>query len=98
MLIKELILENNDVNYFRREAWIDAGNRRPEVKKFDLLMISPENYYNFTHPWHPNLDPYLEEVWSYEQTGQKIAKLYKIKIEGNKNATNAWIQNNFSYW
>ena len=39
-----------------------------------------ENYNNLTHPWKSDINQYLEEVWSYSERDQKIAKLYKINL------------------
>jgi hypothetical protein len=67
------------VKYIQQNTWIDPTMRSNRVKTFDVLIISPENYNNFTNPWKSDLNEYLEEVWSYEQSGQKMAVLYKVK-------------------
>jgi hypothetical protein len=72
-------LDENGVKYYRVDWWVDPCQHKP--KKFDLLMISTENYRNSVKPWKKDLDPYLEEVWNYSSDGQKIAILYKINIE-----------------
>jgi len=69
-----------NVSFFYQHTWLDPSLKSEDFKKLDLLFISPENYYNATHPWKPDLDLYLEEVWIYKQNGEKIAILYKIKI------------------
>ncbi|MFH0906096.1 MAG: hypothetical protein V1824_02050, partial [archaeon] len=75
---KSILIANNikfkDMNY-----WLDPYGRREEVKKFDILMITPDNYRSFEKPWNTNLDSYLTEVWSYDENGTKTAILYKIK-------------------
>ena len=73
-------LERYDVKYFQENTWVDPTMRHSNIKKFDVIIVSPQNYDNFTNPWRNDLDPYLEEVWSYEQSGQKIAILYKVKV------------------
>ncbi|MBA2861804.1 hypothetical protein HNP90_000683 [Methanococcus maripaludis] len=72
-------LDENEVKYYRVDWWVDPSLH--DVSKFDLLMISPENYRNPVKPWKEDLDPYLEEVWNYSVDGQKIAVLYKIRVE-----------------
>lgn len=73
------ILEENGIKYFQQHTWLDPGARYDDVIKYDLLFVSPENYRSVDKPWKADLDPYLEEVWNYQQNGQKIAVLYKIK-------------------
>ena len=77
---KERILKENDIKYFIQTTWVDPAIKGEGIPKFKLIFISPENYYNNTHPWGKNLDLYMDEVWSYNQQNQKIAKLYKISI------------------
>lgn len=75
------ILSKNNIKYFVQNTYVDPALQGENFPKFDLIFISPDNYHNQTNPWNPNLNPYLEEVWSYEVSGQKIAKLYKVNIE-----------------
>lgn len=74
------ILKNNGIKYFQQHTWLDPGARYDDVIKYDLLFVSPENYRSAEKPWKADLDPYLKEVWSYINNGQKIAILYEIKI------------------
>ncbi|XRO74681.1 hypothetical protein ACO3TA_04630 [Methanocaldococcus sp. 28A] len=73
-------LDKYGVKYIPMYYWIDPSTRYPNVRKFHILIISPQNYYNFTNPWKPDLNKYLVEVWNYTYNGQKIAVLYKINI------------------
>ncbi|MEK6938123.1 MAG: hypothetical protein AABX04_03690 [Nanoarchaeota archaeon] len=75
------ILEKNEIKYFQQHTWLDPGARYEDVVKYDLLFVSPDNYRSAEKPWKADLDPYLEEVWNYQQNGQKIAVLYKINIK-----------------
>lgn len=68
-------LNDNGVKYFIEMSWVDPVIRGERQK---IIFISPENYHNASHPWNPNLDKLMEEVWSYDANGQTIAKLYKI--------------------
>ncbi|AEK19379.1 hypothetical protein GYY_02480 [Methanococcus maripaludis X1] len=77
--IYEKKLDENGVKYYRVDWWVDPSLH--DVSKFDLLMISPENYRNSVKPWKEDLDPYLEEVWNYSVEGHKIAVLYKMRVE-----------------
>ena len=74
------LLEQNNVSYFVKNDYVDPSLKSEYHPTFDLIFVSPENYHNFTNPWNTNLNPYLEEVWSYEQNGMKIAVLYEINI------------------
>ncbi|MBI4983234.1 hypothetical protein HZC32_01145, partial [Candidatus Woesearchaeota archaeon] len=72
------ILQNNGIAYFQQHTWLDPAAKYPEAVQYDLLFVSPKNYRSFDKPWKADLDPYLEEVWSYINNEQKIAVLYKI--------------------
>lgn len=76
------ILNENEISYWTAKDAIfePAMQDNPKAQKMDIIYVDPTNYNNFTHPWHPNLEPYLEEIWSYEQQGTSIARLYKIII------------------
>ncbi|AIJ04901.1 hypothetical protein JH146_0050 [Methanocaldococcus bathoardescens] len=74
-------LDKYGVKYIPMNFWIDPSCRNDNIRKFNILVISPQNYYNFTNPWKPDLNKYLVEVWNYTYNGQKIAALYKIKVD-----------------
>ena len=76
--IKEL--EEYNITYIPMHFWIDPAQRRDTIRKYDLLVVSPQNYFNFTHPYKPDLNKYLKQVWSYTYRGQKIAVLYKVEV------------------
>ena len=73
-------LDKYNVSYYPEHTWMDPACAGEHIRKFDILIISPKNYYNNTNPWKPDLNQYLEEVWSYSENGQKIAVLYKVKV------------------
>jgi len=75
---KEATLSSYNISYFKQYTWVDPALKGDTYKQFDLLFISPQNYYNFTHPWKPGLDNYLQEVWNYSSNGNVISRLYKI--------------------
>jgi len=74
-------LKENNISYAVDYFWFDPAYQGEDVPKLKGIVISPDNYYNFTHPWKPDIDKYLEEVWSYDYQGQKMAVLYKIKAD-----------------
>lgn len=74
----EATLSSYNISYFKQYTWVDPALKGDTYKQFDLLFISPQNYYNFTHPWKPGLDNYLQEVWNYTSNGAVIGRLYKI--------------------
>ncbi len=74
-------LDANGVLYTPMTTWIDPAVKGPKVRLYDVLIIGPENYeMTGEGPWKNDLDPYLEEVFSQEAGGQKIAVLYKLNI------------------
>jgi hypothetical protein len=74
-------LEKYGIKYIPMNFWLDPASRNKDVRKFNILIVSPENYHNLTNPWNPDLNKYLIEVWNYTYDGKKIAALYKIKVE-----------------
>ncbi len=75
-------LGGNGVKYQAMHTWIDPAMKGDHIRQYDLLLVSPENYQSFEHPWNSNLDPYLEKVWEYEDNGVIYGVLYKINIGG----------------
>lgn len=71
-------LDSNRINYTAMVYWVDPAVRADNIRKFPLLMISSENYRSLEEPWEPQLNPYLELVWSYKENGQIIAALYEV--------------------
>jgi len=76
-------LEENGVRYMVRNTYIDPFLRTTSLRsryhpKFDLIIVSADNYTDVTHPWNPNLDPLLTEIWSYEPGSRKLAALYAV--------------------
>ena len=75
-------LDKYGVKYMAMDWWVDPSMHT--VPKMNLLLISPQNYHTYINPWNPDLNQYLEEVWSYSKNGQKIAVLYKVKVYDNE--------------
>ncbi|MFA5077222.1 MAG: glycosyltransferase family 39 protein [Candidatus Micrarchaeia archaeon] len=74
------MLDENGVKYREMKFWLDPSGRSSDIRKYDILQVSYENYdFSGNGPWNDGLDQYLEEVWSYEENGQKYAALYKVK-------------------
>ncbi|ABO35923.1 conserved hypothetical protein [Methanococcus maripaludis C5] len=78
--LKTELMENN-VSYYEMNYWVDPSQRRDDIRKYDLMYISPENYRSYQMPWNTNLNEYLTEVWNYSYQDQKIAVLYKINVK-----------------
>lgn len=75
------LLDKHDIKYIPINFWIDPASRNENVRKYKLLLISPENYHAFDHPWKQDIDKYLVEVWNFtDDKKNKIAVLYKIKV------------------
>jgi hypothetical protein len=75
---KRETLGKYNISYFSQNTWLDPASKSENFNKFDYLFISPQNYVNVTHPWNPNLDVFLQEVWIYPSSGQAMSRLYKI--------------------
>ena len=70
-------LGNYNISYFTQKRPLDPASAEYFLQR-DLIILSPSNYYNLTHPWKPDIDRYLQEVWNYTYNGQEVAVLYKI--------------------
>jgi len=73
-------LDKHNIKYFQLNWWVDPAIKGKNFPKYDILIISPENYRNSTHPWSYAFDKYIEEVWNFTKNGNKMAALYRIKI------------------
>ncbi len=74
-------LKMNGVKYSKIRGYIDPSIRESNIRKFDLLLITPDNYdMNGKGIWKTDIDPYLTQVWSYSENGQTFAVLYKVTI------------------
>ncbi len=74
-------LSSNNVKYIATKFYIDPACRNENVRKFNVLLISFENYRKFYHPWSYNLDKYLIPVWSYNAGGKTLGILFKVKYK-----------------
>ena len=73
---------SNGIKFANMTTWLDPAIKFWYIRQYQILIVSPENYRSFDRPWNEGLDPYLEEVWSYSEGGQKIAVLYKVLDKG----------------
>jgi len=76
-------LDENGIKYIAMNTWLDPSQKKEDIRTFDILMVTQNNYANDSHPWTYDLDPYLEEVWNYDRNNVSYGKLYKFK-EGLK--------------
>jgi len=74
----EQSLRRSGIDYFRRRTWLDPRYRGPEVPKLDLLFVSPANYRSAERPWREGLEDFMEEVWSFGESGSPRAALYRF--------------------
>lgn len=69
--------EKNNITYFPLHTWADPAMKAENIPQYDLLFIVP-NQWNWEHPWSNGLDPYLKEVWRYEQDGRVLSRIYAV--------------------
>jgi hypothetical protein len=65
-------LRRAGVELFSANTWVDPALQGPGYPTFDLTLISPTNYERWNHPWRNDLDPLLEQVWSFSEGGSPI--------------------------
>jgi len=71
------LLQRNNVSFFRQYTWLDPTIKFETMPKFNAMIVLPYQF-SLEHPWHPDLDNYLQEVWNYSQNGQALSRIYKI--------------------
>jgi len=71
------MVEKYNLSSFRQHTWLDPSTKSEHIKQFDLIFFLPSQF-NITHPWHSDLDNYLEEVWGYKQGDIVVSRIYKI--------------------
>ncbi len=71
-------LTENGVRFIKRHFWLDPSVRKKDVKQYDILVISPQNYRSFSMPWNKDLNRYLTKVWTYKKKQKTQAVLYKV--------------------
>jgi hypothetical protein len=72
-------LERAGVQIINFYGWVDPALRGPEYPRFELTLVSPDNYRSLERPWREALDAHIEKVWSYEEQGRETAVLYAVK-------------------
>jgi len=76
---KEAVLIKNGIKYVKLKGWVDPAVRGTNVKTYDLLVISPENYdWTGKGPWKDDIDVLLTDDWEYKIEGQLAAALFKV--------------------
>jgi hypothetical protein len=74
-------LASSGVKYTRMTGWVDPAVRTSNVKMYDLLLVTPDNYDSSGKGlWNDDIDSLLTEVWNYNENGQTVAVLYKVNL------------------
>jgi hypothetical protein len=77
-------LKTNGIYYRRIFGYIDPAIRSNDIRDFELLLITMDNYDpNGKCYWQSDIDPYLEKVWEYNEDDQPVAALYKVNIQSS---------------
>jgi hypothetical protein len=66
-----------NISVIRQHTPLDPTAKEETMRKYDALIILP-NQFNMAHPWHSDLDNYLQEIWNYSQNGMVYSRIYKI--------------------
>jgi hypothetical protein len=72
-------LEGAGVKIINFYGWVDPALRGPEYPRFELTLVSPDNYRSTERPWCEALDLHLEKVWAYQEQGNDVVVLYAVK-------------------
>lgn len=77
----ENALAVSGVRYARMTGWVDPAVRNSNVKMYDLLLVTPDNYDSTGKGlWKDDIDHLLTEAWRYDDNGQTVAVLYKVNL------------------
>ncbi len=77
---RESLLRQYGVKYVVAMWFVDPDVRGDNVRKYKLIIESPDNLdATGLGPWRDDIDFLLEEVWSYSMNGVKVAALYKVR-------------------
>ncbi len=80
---KRKYLDENEIKYFVYNDYVDSFLQGENHPKFDLIVVSPENYYkNSSFIWNSKFNELLNPVWSYkDRNGQELAILFEVIIK-----------------
>lgn len=67
------------VKLIRLNDWVDPAMQSPLIPRFEMSLVSPLNYQRPDRPWRPALDTLLEEAWTHEEQGRRVATLYRVR-------------------
>ncbi|MGV8169071.1 MAG: hypothetical protein ACP5N3_03365 [Candidatus Nanoarchaeia archaeon] len=74
------VLNENNISYIQDYQSFEPNTYGSDLyRKFNLSVVTSNNYRTLEQPWDPDLNKYLTEVWSYNYQGYKLAVLYKIE-------------------
>jgi hypothetical protein len=73
-------MDEHGVMYDAVTTWVDPAMRGPKYKQLPVLLVSPANYVEAAHPWRPDLDIFLRQVWSFDDAGGPVAALYEVAL------------------
>ncbi|MBA2864906.1 hypothetical protein [Methanococcus maripaludis] len=82
-------LEENTVSFIERNTWVNPGVRSENVRKFDLIIISPENYPESNKTLDLSLNFYLNRLKSPEN--------YRNSIKPWKEDLNPYLEEVWNY-
>ena len=68
------MLKNNGIKYIVGDFWFDPAVQGPNIPKMKGLLILPQNYYRYDHPWKKDLDEFLKEVWCFKLKKEKDSR------------------------
>ena len=76
----EKVLQENGIKYVKTNGFVDPAIREPNMKTYDLLLVSPENYElkSGVGVWNKSINNMLTPVWFYNEQNQVSAALYKV--------------------
>ena len=78
---KEQELQGNGIQYIKTFGYVDPAVRGPDVRKYNLIIVSPASYeFTGAGPWQNDIDDLLTPVWAYQDNGRPVAVLYKVNV------------------
>lgn len=64
-------------------SWVDPSIQGEDVPKFDLTLVTPDNYRSSRRPWSATLDRFLEPVFRVDSRGgEPVARIFAVRVGG----------------
>ena len=61
-------------------TWVDPALQGPDYPRYDMTLLTPNNYADSFHPWPASFDSLLGIAWAYPDSGPKELAVLRVKL------------------